>query len=148
MLIKEKERRKKIMELYSLVTDFSLCPKQAVWGILNFTFCRVHARKNVLQQIFPTNLFTSLFPLSNAGSIPALVFSWLLSSPSFTHIKYKFLLAKLSEHFPEQVQIKYLIGTKTVFLTSTQTWDVRGCLLLLKAPDNPYFPLHILFNFN
>lgn len=32
MLIKEKERRKKTMELYSLVTGFLLCPKQAVWA--------------------------------------------------------------------------------------------------------------------
>lgn len=122
--------------------------KTSGFGILNFTLSKVHARKNVLQQIFPSNLFTNLFPLSNAGSIPAPVFSWLLSSPSFTQMKYKFLLAKLSEHFPEQTQIKYLIWTKSVFLTSTQTWDVRGCLLLLKAPDNHYPPQHILFNFN
>jgi len=91
-----------------LETDFFTGSKTGSFGILNFTFCKVHARKNVLQHIFPSHLFTNLFPLSNAGSIPALVFSWLLSSPSFTQIKYKFLLAKLSELFPEQAQIKLL----------------------------------------
>lgn len=126
---------------------FLLCPKQ-VFGILNFTFCKVHDRKNMLQQIFPSNLFTNLLPSSNAGYIPAPVFSWLLSSLSFIQTKYKSLLAKLSEHFPEQTQIEYLIRGKSAFLTSTQTWDRRGCLLLLKAPENLYPPQHILFNCN
>lgn len=100
---------KKITESVLFGSCFFTVSKTGGFGILNFIFCKVHARKHVPQQIFLSNLFTTLFPLSNAGSIPAPVFSWLLSSPSFTQIKYKFLLAKLSEHFPEQTQTKYHI---------------------------------------
>lgn len=76
------------MEMYLLETDFFFTvSKRGSFGILSFAFCKVHARKNVLQQIFPSNLFTSLFSLSNAGCLLAPVFSWLLSSPSFIQIK-------------------------------------------------------------
>lgn len=123
--------------------------KTGGFGISNFTFCKVHTRKNVLQQIFHSDLFTNFFPLSNACLMLIPFQHWYSLDCYLVQVllKYKFLLAKLSEHFPEKTQIKYLILTKSMFLSSTQTWKT-GCLLLLRVPDNPSPPQCISFNFN
>lgn len=88
MLIKIKEKRKKKEN-----NEFGLLGNQTFpvsltggFGILDFLPARFKLL-NVLQKIFPSNLFTGLFPLSNAGSSPTLVFSCLLSNPSFTQIQ-------------------------------------------------------------
>lgn len=139
-----KERRNK-MDLDYLENEILLCPKQVVLAFqillsARFILERMHFSKYSAVTCSPTCFHClMLIPFQHWYSLDCYLVQVLL--------KYKFLLAKLSEHFPEQTQIKYLILTKSVFLSSTQTWKT-GCLLLLRVPDNPSPPQHISFNFN